>query len=115
MIVVRYADDTIVGFEHQDDAERFLEDLSARMGEFDLSLHPEKTRLTAIGDLLERITDDFGVVARKQARRGVRHARASVDSAVADAADRQQRRRLGCHAPPSLSSSEVTTTFSTRA
>jgi hypothetical protein len=54
MIVVRYADDTIVGFEHQDDAERFLEDLSARMGEFDLSLHPEKTRLiekaiTAIG------------------------------------------------------------------
>ena len=31
MIVVRYADDTIVGFEHQDDAERFLEDLSARM------------------------------------------------------------------------------------
>jgi RNA-directed DNA polymerase len=43
MIVVRYADDTIVGFEHQDDAERFPEDLSAHMGEFDL--HPEKTRL----------------------------------------------------------------------
>jgi hypothetical protein len=38
-----------VGFEHQDDAERFLEDLSARMGEFDLSRHPEKTRLIEFG------------------------------------------------------------------
>ena len=46
---------------------------------------------TAIGDLSQRITDalgDFGSVARKQAKRGVKDARASVDSAVADAADR---------------------------
>jgi RNA-directed DNA polymerase len=49
MIVVRYADDTIVGFEHQDDAERFLEDLSARMADFGLGLHPEKTRLIEFG------------------------------------------------------------------
>ena len=49
MIVVRYADDTIVGFERQDDAERFLEDLSARMADFGLGLHPEKTRLIEFG------------------------------------------------------------------
>ncbi len=35
----------IVGFERQDDGERFLEDLSARMTDFGLGLHPEKTRL----------------------------------------------------------------------
>jgi RNA-directed DNA polymerase len=45
MIVVRYADDTVVGFEHRSDAERFLADLRDRMAEFDLELHPEKTRL----------------------------------------------------------------------
>ena len=46
---------------------------------------------TAIGDLSQRITDavgDFGAAAQKQARRGVRSARASVDSAVTDVADR---------------------------
>ena len=45
MIVVRYADDTVVGFEHRADAERFLAELRIRMAEFDLELHPEKTRL----------------------------------------------------------------------
>jgi RNA-directed DNA polymerase len=49
MIVVRYADDTIVGFEHQHDAKRFLEDLSVRLAEFGLGLHPEKTRLIEFG------------------------------------------------------------------
>ena len=43
MIVVRYADDTIVGFQHEGDAERFLIDLKARLAQFGLSLHPEKT------------------------------------------------------------------------
>src|SRR5882757_1277939 len=49
MIVVRYADDTVVGFEHQADAERFLADLRIRMAEFDLELHPDKTRLVEFG------------------------------------------------------------------
>ena len=49
MIVVRYADDTIIGFEHQQDAERFLADLSARLAEFGLGLHPDKTRLIEFG------------------------------------------------------------------
>ncbi len=49
MIVVRYADDTIVGFQHRQDAERFLIDLKERLAEFALSLHPEKTRLLEFG------------------------------------------------------------------
>src|SRR5262250_2950680 len=49
MIVVRYADDTIVGFQHRRDAERFLNDLKNRLAQFALSLHPEKTRLIEFG------------------------------------------------------------------
>ena len=49
MIVVRYADDTVVGFEHRADAERFLAELRIRVGEFALELHPGKTRLIEFG------------------------------------------------------------------
>jgi RNA-directed DNA polymerase len=49
MIVVRYADDTIVGFQHQGDAEQFLTDLKDRLSKFALELHPDKTRLIAFG------------------------------------------------------------------
>jgi group II intron reverse transcriptase/maturase len=49
MVVVRYADDTIVGFERHDDAERFLAELRRRMAEFALELHPDKTRLIEFG------------------------------------------------------------------
>jgi RNA-directed DNA polymerase len=49
MIVVRYADDTIAGFQHRADAERFLRDLKERLAQFALSLHPEKTRLIEFG------------------------------------------------------------------
>lgn len=49
MVVVRYADDTVVGFEHRADAERFLAELRVRVGEFALELHPEKTRLIEFG------------------------------------------------------------------
>ncbi len=49
MIVVRYADDTVVGFEHRADAERFLAELRVRLAEFALELHPEKTRLIEFG------------------------------------------------------------------
>jgi RNA-directed DNA polymerase len=49
MIIVRYADDVIVGFEHEDDARRFLGEMRARLEEFALSLHPEKTRLIEFG------------------------------------------------------------------
>jgi len=49
MVAVRYADDTVVGFEHRSDAERFLADLRDRMAEFGLELHPDKTRLVEFG------------------------------------------------------------------
>jgi len=49
MIIVRYADDFIVGVEHEIDARRFLDALRERLAEFALSLHPEKTRLIEFG------------------------------------------------------------------
>jgi group II intron reverse transcriptase/maturase len=49
MIVVRYADDIVVGFEHEADARRFLEMMRIHLEEFALTLHPEKTRLIEFG------------------------------------------------------------------
>ena len=49
VIFVRYADDTVVGFEKRSDAERFLTDLRQRLAAFALQLHPEKTRLIEFG------------------------------------------------------------------
>jgi RNA-directed DNA polymerase len=49
LIVVRYADDIIVGFQHRADAERFLAELRERLAKFGLELHPEKTRLLEFG------------------------------------------------------------------
>ena len=49
MIFVRYADDFIVGFQHDRDACRFLDEMRERLGKFALSLHPEKTRLMEFG------------------------------------------------------------------
>ena len=51
MIIVRYADDFIVGFQHEDDARRFRDAMRERLQEFALSLHPEKTRLIEFGRL----------------------------------------------------------------
>jgi RNA-directed DNA polymerase len=49
VILVRYADDIVAGFEHQADAERFLAELRERVEKFALSLHPDKTRLIEFG------------------------------------------------------------------
>ena len=49
MIIVRYADDFIVGFQRREDAELFLAELRERLAKFRLELHPEKTRLIAFG------------------------------------------------------------------
>jgi RNA-directed DNA polymerase len=49
MIIVRYADDFIVGFQHEADARRFLDEMRARLQEFALTLHPDKTRLIEFG------------------------------------------------------------------
>src|SRR5919197_138538 len=49
MIIVRYADDFIVGFQHESDARRFLDEMRERLKKFALTLHPEKTRLIEFG------------------------------------------------------------------
>ena len=49
VIMVRYADDTVVGFQHESDARRFRDAMRDRLREFSLSLHPEKTRLIEFG------------------------------------------------------------------
>ena len=60
-IVVRFADDFIVGFQHQEDAERFLTELRDRFATFGLELHPDKTRIVPFGPR---------VWARRRASRG---------------------------------------------
>lgn len=61
VIIVRFADDFVAGFEHQADAQRFLTDLRERLAKFGLELHPDKTRLIEFGRH----------AARRRAARGV--------------------------------------------
>jgi len=61
MIIVRYADDIIIGFEHKSDARRFWDTMRERLAEFSLSLHPDKTRLIEFGRF----------AAAQRARRGL--------------------------------------------
>lgn len=49
VVVVRFADDFVMGFQHRDDAERFLTELRDRFAHFGLTLHPDKTRLLEFG------------------------------------------------------------------
>jgi RNA-directed DNA polymerase len=60
MIVVRYADDSVVGFQHHQEAVAFLDALKKRLEKFALRLHPEKTRLIEFGRF----------AAERRARRG---------------------------------------------
>ncbi|HXN90651.1 MAG TPA: group II intron reverse transcriptase/maturase [Candidatus Sulfotelmatobacter sp.] len=61
MILMRYADDIVVGFEHEADARRFWDDMRKRFEEFSLSLNPDKTRLIEFGRF----------AAERRARRGL--------------------------------------------
>jgi RNA-directed DNA polymerase len=62
VVVVRYADDFVIGFEHKDEAQACLEALRERFGKFGLKLHPAKTRLIEFGRF----------AAERRARRGER-------------------------------------------
>ena len=62
VIVVRYADDLVVGFQHRTDAERFLREFQDRLAKFGLELHSDKTRLIEFGR--------FAVRNRKQRGEG---------------------------------------------
>jgi retron-type reverse transcriptase len=54
VVVVRYADDKVVGFQRRSDAERFLDELRQRLQKFGLELHPHKTRIIEFGRFAER-------------------------------------------------------------
>ncbi|MGH8829647.1 MAG: group II intron reverse transcriptase/maturase [Polaromonas sp.] len=54
VIIVRFADDFVVGFEHREDAERFQAELRERFATFGLELHPDKTRLVEFGRRADR-------------------------------------------------------------
>jgi group II intron reverse transcriptase/maturase len=58
LIVVRYADDSVLGFQHRADAECFLQEWKERLQKFGLELHPDKTRLIEFGR--------FAAVSRKK-------------------------------------------------
>src|ERR1700686_2322777 len=62
VIVVRYADDLVVGFQHRADAERFLKEFRERLAKFGLELHADKTRLIEFGR--------FAAESRKQRGEG---------------------------------------------
>jgi len=49
VIVVRFADDIVVGFHSKADADQFRAELTERMQKFNLELHPDKTRLLEFG------------------------------------------------------------------
>jgi RNA-directed DNA polymerase len=53
VVVIRYADDTLVGFQYQADADRFLENFRERLAMFGLELHPDKTRRIEFGRFAE--------------------------------------------------------------
>ena len=55
VIIIRFADDFVVGFQYQDDAERFLGELRGRLAKFSLELHPDKTRLIEFGPHAARL------------------------------------------------------------
>ena len=54
VVVVRYADDVVVGFQHRDDAERFQQEFQGRLAKFGLELNADKTRLIEFGRWAER-------------------------------------------------------------
>jgi len=53
VVVIRYADDSIAGFQYQTDADRYLENLRERLAKFGLELHPDKTRRIEFGRFAE--------------------------------------------------------------
>jgi hypothetical protein len=67
MIIVRYADDVVVGFERASDASRFLDAMRARLEGFGLSLHPDKTRLIEFGRYAAERRKKKGLPKKRQA------------------------------------------------
>ena len=123
VVVVRYADDTIVGFEHRHEAEQFLADLKARLAGFGLALHPDKTRLIEFGrcaianrrtqglgkpelfdllgfTLLRDPSERLGLRAREEASPQANACQASRDQGAAHGHTPRRDREAGPLAPP---------------
>ena len=60
VVIVRFADDFVVGFEHREDAERFWAELRGRLAKFSLELNAEKTRLIEFGRFAARASTGAG-------------------------------------------------------
>src|SRR5580700_2642852 len=60
VVVIRYADDLVVGFQHRTEAERFLKEFRERLAKFGLELHPDKTRLIEFGRFAARDRKERG-------------------------------------------------------
>jgi RNA-directed DNA polymerase len=58
--IVRYADDAILGFQHQDEAEKFLNELQERLGQFGLELNEDKTKLIRFGRYARQNREERG-------------------------------------------------------
>ena len=96
MIIVRFADDFIVGFEHRDDAERFLDELRERFAKFGLELHPGKTRLIEFGRLAARNRAGAGPGQAGDVRLPGLHAHLREDQERAVLGQADHRSRSGC-------------------
>ena len=91
VIIVRFADDFVVGFQHLGDAKRFLNDLRERFAKFGLELHPDKTRLIEFGRF----------AARNRKNAVLRNRRRSISWASPTSAGRPGTGASGSGASPS--------------
>jgi hypothetical protein len=95
MIIVRWADDFVVGFEHLGDAKQFLRDLRERFAKFSLELNADKTRLIQFGGSPPRIGRSVGSASRTRSTSWA--SRTSAGRAGADSSGcSASRSRNGC-------------------
>jgi len=66
VIFIRYADDTVLGFQYKQDADALLEAFKSRLSGFGLALHPDKTRLLEFGRYAQERRAKAGKVNRRR-------------------------------------------------
>ena len=93
VIVVRYADDLVVGFENRTEAERFLEAFRKRLAKFGLELHPEKTRLIEFGRFAAQNREKRGEGSRRPLHSWVSRTTAGSAGAMGHSSSGGKRRR----------------------
>jgi RNA-directed DNA polymerase len=122
VIIVRFADDIVVGFQGKADAKRFWAELTQRMRKFDLELHPEKTRLLEFGPFAIRDRQrrgegkpetfnflGFTHICGKKEFWAFHSVTADGPQTVTSEAERGESRASATHAPPYPRSRSVAT------